>query len=86
MQQLPVAYTYANPICTVIFTTVAWLEISPSAVTAVHNSTNPICTAIFSSVAWLAILQSVVTVLQFYKSYVPGHFYFSQLSYIMNVL
>ena len=41
----------------------AWLEISPSAVTAVHNSTNPICTVIFTSVPWLAILPSVVTVL-----------------------
>ena len=66
-----------------IFTSVTWLETSPSAVTAMHNSTNPIHTVIFTS-GNSAICSNCSA--QFYKSYVPGYFYFSQLSYIVSVL
>ena len=74
----------------VIFTSVTWMKVSPPAVTAMHNSTNPVGTVIFTTVAWLVILPSASVCsncsAQFYKFYVPGYFYFSQLSYIVSVL
>ena len=71
MQQLPVAY--------------ALLEISPSAVTALHNSTKSYIHSHFyfcRLIGNIAIRSNCSA--QFYKYYVPGYFYFSQLSYIVR--
>ena len=61
------------------FTSVAWLESLPSAVTAVHNSTNPICTVTFTFAAWLEISLSAVTAVQNFTNRFYSHFYFYRL-------